>query len=65
MKNDNDSPEWLPDMAEMDKVLQSLYEKGFITFDTSSPELEVSITEGGMQAYLAELFMSMSPVIEA
>jgi len=65
MKNDNDSPEVLPDMAEMNKVLQSLHEKGYITFDISNPELEVSITEDGKQAYLTELFMSMSPVIEA
>lgn len=64
--NDNQDDLGMPsNIDELDEVLLSLYKKGYVSLDASKPELGVSITEAGKQAYLTELFVSMIPPVEA
>tara|TARA_R110001583_G_scaffold135649_2_gene287471 strand:+ start:86 stop:298 length:213 start_codon:yes stop_codon:yes gene_type:complete len=62
---DNQNDLDVPTNDNIDEVLLSLYKKGYVNLDTSQSELKVSVTDAGKQAYLTELFVSMTAPVDA
>lgn len=62
---DNQNNLSMPTNDDIDEVLLSLCKKGYVNLDTSQSEVRVSITDAGKQAYLTELFVSMTAPVDA